>query len=159
LKTVGLILIFAACTFFGFSVSRKKREAIEYTGALILLIEYMRLQIRDYRSELGEIYSSYKNDFLSRIGFIDHLRSSGFGVALQNTYREFGIDDDLYRTLSAFSESLGRSDAQTQTDMCDRIIERLNECKNARQESYANEKKLYSALGILAGALIVIILL
>ena len=159
MKIFGLCFVFAACALTGYLVSRSGLRSIEYLHSLISFVSFVRHRIEYFRSELPVIFSEYEDRYLEKIGFLKVLRESGLAAALEYCGRDIVLGQSEYRILTGFANSLGKSDAESQIRSCRSVIEALEEKLRKMNEEYPKQKKISQTLGILSGALLVILLI
>ena len=85
--------------------------------------------------------------------------SEDFGAAFHGSLAPLPLSDEERGVLSDFSETLGKSDRESQLFACDEALCRLNElCKKASEEA-KKQSRMWTSLGALGGAFAVILLI
>ena len=158
MKILGMVLLFAACSFAGIISAAQKADTIKYIEALISLVSFIKFKISSCRTELNEIYGEFENEYMKKCGSLQILRDKGFKEALIYSDKRTKLPENEARTLREFAEKLGSSDVQDQLETLDATMMLLSDCRDELKEKYPSQKKLYVSLGMLAGALAVIIL-
>ena len=153
-----MALLFTACSLAGIISAAQKADTIKYTEALISLVSFIKFKISSYRTELSEIYCEFENDYMKKSGSLQILRDKGFKEALIYSDKRTKLPENEARTLREFAEKLGSSDVQDQLENIDAALRLLGDCRDELKEKYPSQKKMYISLGMLAGALVVIIL-
>ena len=153
-----MVLLFTACSLAGIFSAAQKSDTIKYTEALISLVSFIKFKISSCRTELSEIYCEFENDYMKKCGSLQILRDKGFKEALIYSDKRTKLPENKARTLREFAEKLGSSDVQDQLDNLDAALKFLGDCRDELKEKYPSQKKMYISLGMLAGALAVIIL-
>ena len=158
MKFIGLVLIFTACSLAGVVSAAKKADMMKYTEALISLISFMKFKISNCRTELYDIYGEFENEYMNRRGILKILKDDGFKAALEYSCLYAGFEENEARALFDFADKLGSSDVHDQIENIDYVMKVLDARFDDQKKNYPSQKKLYISLGMLAGALAVIIL-
>lgn len=158
MKILGMVLLFSACTLAGVFSAVYKAEAIKCTEAYLSLVSFIKFKISCYRTELNEIYCEFENEYMKKNGSLQILRDKGFKAALLHSENKVKLPENEFKAMAGFAEKLGSSDVQGQIENLDFALKILGEFHDSLKEKYPSQKKMYISLGMLAGALAVIIL-
>ncbi|MDR1630933.1 MAG: stage III sporulation protein AB [Oscillospiraceae bacterium] len=167
-KVFAVAIIMISSTLTGVHLSKGLLlRAAELEKARVFIV-YCRTQIRYAARNVEEIIRSYIDDHRSALPlFIRQDLQLPGGVSVQERIVEAlesprikkGLKATDIACLRAFVSSLGEGDVESQTALCDLyeslINERLADARE-RAEKYAG---LYTALGVLAGLAVSILLI
>ena len=159
MKPFGLTLVFVSFALCGFIVSRAKLQTIKYITSLVALISEVKQGILYYRRELPDIFARFDDRFLLDTGFLRMLRERGLLTALEKTSSIIRIPDSEYRLLVDFAYKLGKSDTETEKELCEKTQKVLEALLDKMKADYPKQRKIALSLGILAGSLFVILLI
>ncbi|MGN0620688.1 MAG: stage III sporulation protein AB [Porcipelethomonas sp.] len=159
LKIIGVIMIFTAFSWAGFSFStalRRKTERLEnerkLTEDLSTLIRYRALTLREIVSQLSD-NPSYK-----KMGFIIYTAGSDRFVPFPEAW-EKGVqkDTELSRMekdiLIKMGYELGKTDMEGQLAALSLYGGQLEKRLSEENEKYLKKGKMYRSLGVLFGAM------
>jgi stage III sporulation protein AB len=164
-----MIAIFLVCSAAGLLKSAELSKRVRQLDALKGAINLISTEIRYFASPVDVI--------MKKLNALDEYRELGiFGLCERNlaVMRDFSkawaasIDEAKprlalnkgdYETLLWFGTMLGATDIEGQTANCERYGELLSQRLERAHEDKAKRGKMYSTLGILAGAFFVVILL
>lgn len=142
-------------------------RATELEKARVLIV-YFRTQMRYAARNVEEIIRSYIDDHKSGLPLFvrqDLLLPGGVSVqeriieTLENPRVKKGLKATDIACLKAFVSSLGEGDVESQTALCDLYESLINERLFEAREQAEKYAGLYTALGVLAGLAVSILLI
>lgn len=165
MKNVLIILIMLICTLIGryFSVRLKKR--CRFLKNIAYLLEEIRLMIEFESAEVSEIIERLtKIQRLSEIGFLNTISSemnigTEFDRLWENSveYQQYSfLSNEEKEFLKDIGRKLGKSDLRGQLNAIKYEQLELEKMIKSADEENSVKSKLYSSLGVLCGAFIVI---
>ena len=157
-KYIGFVFI-AVCSFFfgnGLAVGEKKR--IDRGEGMYRLLSHICREIENFRTPLDLIYSGFTDKTLEEIGLLEKIRKRSLEQALSESGNIFCYGEATYKALLSFAANLGKSDPADQVSRCRYIISLVSEDVKKAWDIYPKNKKMYSSLSLLAGAMIIILL-
>lgn len=165
IRLIGVFMIFSACCAAGMIISasiRKKLERLNLfrrmSDEISTFIRYNSLTVREIFMKLQE------NKAYSSLAFINAYDYGFKGRAAAAIWLE-GIDSDPELTadekhiLSQLGTQLGTTDTQGQLSVISIFNEELEAMIKKQSERYAVKGKLYRSIGVLAGAMLGILII
>lgn len=140
-------------------MAEKERHRICCIEALLLLVREIRRSISFSMIPLEEIYKRYKDNALTKCGFLNLLRTDGLFSAYIQKSHVFGLDSFSDLRFKAFAERVGKHPAEEEVRGCDEIDDLLSNTLEQIKKDYPVKQKLYMALGSCLGIGAVILLL
>lgn len=159
MKYIGLFLIFVCCTTGGMILAGGVTRSLSLCEAMLLFVRHIRNQVSYYKTSVGEICASFHNEAFQRCGMDQILAEKGFPAALQEKEGALSLDEDAFRALTSFAERLGSLSYDEQILDCDYIAETLERAIAVKREGISSKRQIYSSMGLLCGAMAVLILL
>lgn len=169
LKVGGIIVVFAACVAAGLmktaSLAKRVRELQTFLNALSMISD----EIRFFATPTNEIISKLDNaegyKQLRIFAFcrenLKHTRdfSKAWGDALASAKPFLSLDDGDIEALSWFGSVFGTTDAQGQTANCERYYNLLQQRLECARDDKEKRGKMFTSLGVLAGAFFAVMFL
>ena len=84
---------------------------------------------------------------------------TGFADAFRRSIEPLPLHDAERDVLLAWSETLGKSDRESQLFACDEALCRLNELQKEAEEEAGKQARMWTSLGAVGGAFAVILLI
>lgn len=162
MKQLALILILAASSFMGIFKSRTLKLRAEELRGIISAVEHIKTGISFGRKSLPILFSEIEKE-VCPLFYSVGTETDGKTVyeKYENIKNECGmwlVEDDK-KTVDSFFSSIGRSNVEDQTVLCDGTLFRLSKHLADAEEKYKKYGGLFSKSGVLAGLFIVILLL
>ncbi len=159
MKYIGLFLIFVCCTAVGMSLAGGVTRSLSLCEGMLAFVRHIRSKVSYYKAPVGEICASFQNEAFRRAG-VDHLISErGLSKALELERGAFSLEEDAYDALQGFAGRLGSLNYDEQIADCDYIAEMLETAIEKKRESIPAKRQIYSTMGLLGGAMAVLILI
>lgn len=159
MKYVGLFLIFVCCTTGGMILAGSYSRSLSLCEAMLQFVRHIRNQVSYYKTSVGEICTSFHSEAFERCGMDQMLAEKGFPATLQEKEGALSLEEDAFRALTAFANRLGSLPYDEQIMDCDYIAETLERAIAAKREGLSAKRQIYSSMGLLFGAMAVLILL
>lgn len=159
MKYVGLFLIFVCCTAAGMSAAGSVTRSLSLCEGMLRFVRHIRSQVSYYRSSVGEICTSFENESFQRSGMDRLIAERGLSGALEEMQGALSMEEDAYHALQSFAKRLGTLSYSEQISDCDYIAKTLEEAIVKKREGIYAKRQIYSSLGLLGGAMVVLILL
>lgn len=159
MKYVGLFLIFVCCTAAGMSAAGSVTRSLSLCEGMLRFVRHIRSQVGYYRAPVGDICTSFENEAFGRAGFDRLIAERGFAVALEEMQGALSMEEDAFCALQSFARRLGSLSYDEQIADCDYIAKTLEDAIVIKREGIYAKRQIYSSLGLLGGAMVVLILL
>lgn len=159
MKYVGLFLIFVCCTAGGMSVANCFTRSLALCEGLLQFIRHIRSQVSFYKMPVGEMCASFHNDAFRQNHLNELIMQKGLANALIEKEGAFLLEEDVFRSIVSFANRLGSLTYEEQIGDCDCVIGMLEDAICKKRENIPAKKQIYSSLGVLGGAMVVLILL
>lgn len=159
MKYVGLFLIFVCCTAGGMAFAGGVSRSLSLCEGMLQFVRHIRSQVSYYKAPVGEICTSFQNEAFQRAGLDRLIAERGFYDALTAEQGALSLEEDAYTALLSFARRLGSLSYDEQIADCDYIAETLEEAIEKKRESIPAKRQIYSSMGLLGGAMAVLILL
>lgn len=161
LKLIGITLVSVAISMYGAYLSSRIKDRKNVRSALLELLVHIKTSIETTCLPLEEIYKSFSNKILEKIGFTKELcsgKNDSFlsAIHIADSY----LNKKLTELYSALSFSLGKSySGNTEVQkLAGYILLIEEECKKLSKED-DSKIELYRRLGLLCGLFAAVILL
>lgn len=167
MKLAGAFLCFAACALGGFFAGRRERERTALCEAFYSFFLYIRGQIDAYLTPTKQIFRSYADPTLEKIGFLraltahetDAVYHDAWQAAMRECASKWALNETQTALVAAFGASIGKTGGEMQLRQMDRYLSQMSaETERQRAEAKKNEK-LYRTLGLSLGAVAAILIL
>ncbi len=159
MKYIGLFLIFVTCTAGGMTLAGGVSRSLSLCEGMLAFIRHIRGRVSYYKSPVGEICTSFCHEAFRRSEMDRQIAERGFSEALRLQRGALSLDTDTYEALCAFAERLGSLSYDEQIADCDYIGQMLETAIAQKRESIPAKRQIYSSLGLLGGAMAVLILI
>ncbi|MBE6551309.1 MAG: hypothetical protein E7665_04155 [Ruminococcaceae bacterium] len=159
----GLALIFFSPFSASLYLSRSVLSGVCELEGYIKLIKATENEITSYMTKQGDIFASFKDEYLEKCGFLPLLRSSPIDEcsALEHALEEFDkntlIPKDCFDALVRFAEVLGKTSVQKQKEACSQCLYVLEKIHSEIKPDALKKAKVYKTIGLAAGAAAVIL--
>jgi stage III sporulation protein AB len=171
LKLLGSILVMAASTYLGFTLSRECAARPIQLRTLQSLLQMLENEISYLSSVLTEAFEKIGKSTNSEIGLFFSeaaaMLTNGTGLTAAQAWEQ-AVENKLGRTalnredgemLKAFGKLLGSSDREGQIKNIRLTADHMKLQEQKAEESRRRNEKMYRSLGVLGGLAIVIILM
>lgn len=171
LKIAGMIMIFTGCLFLGQKMGREQDLRLRELLILQQMVLYMKSEMMERRRPLSEVCQSLG----SRIAppFAEFLSNTGQAIRKRDGKRlsmiwkrnADAISGNLHLSMEDFAQFrelgniLENADVRTQCNFLEYYMEQLKNATEQERLAGRERKKLYQCLGMLSGALLVILIL
>lgn len=159
MKYIGLFLIFVCCTAVGVSAAGSVSRSLSLCEGMLRFVRHIRNQVSYYRSPIRDICTSFENEAFRRSGFDRLISERGFSSALEEMQGALSMEEDAYSALQSFAKRLGSLSYEEQISDCDYMARALEDAISKKRESMHAKRQIYSSLGLLGGAMVVLILI
>lgn len=165
LRVIGVLLIFSACCCTGINMSLKMRKKLErlelfrrMTDETATLIRYRGLTVREIMTQLRSNAAYTGLDFLQSGDYSDRSHPAA-EIFMECTREDMCLSAEEKRFLIRFASELGTSDVKGQLSAISILSEELDVMIKAQSEKYAVKGRLCRSMGILAGAMLGILII
>ncbi|MFA6729509.1 MAG: stage III sporulation protein AB [Eubacteriales bacterium] len=161
IKLMASGLIVAVGWFAGGAYADIKKQGYLELCGVIRLLETLKSGILYSRAELYGMFFDFSDKTLSENGFLEELNrnpSSHAGEAFKRAAERLSIDQKIKDVLTAFGDTLGLLDRDTQVERLESCVSFLESEKTSLKETLESKLKSYRYLGALGGSLAAIIL-
>ncbi|MBQ8382462.1 MAG: stage III sporulation protein AB [Clostridia bacterium] len=159
MKLIGLFLIFVCCTAGGMALAGGVSRSLSLCEGMLAFVRHIRSKVGYYKAPVGEICTSFQNEAFHRVGLDGLIAERGFAQALEMERGALLLEEDAYQALLSFAKRLGSLSYDEQIADCDYIGEVLETAIEQKRESIPAKRQIYSSMGILGGAMAVLILI
>lgn len=161
IRVIGCLLIFAGCAGFGFSAADKEQKKYRMTKLYKRVLCEISCMISSGMTT-GEIFSHLRDsrDYKDIKILSLNCNSDNFRKEISeeiNHCNELG--NDMKKVLVSFFEQLGLSDTESQKMYVKLACEETDNHLEDMKTNIHNKMRFYKAMGVLAGAFVVIIII
>ena len=157
LKLFGSALILFVGWGIGYSASRRAKEALEASRALLSLIRFIRGQIESFCLPREQIFSRFEHSYLARTGFLDALLEHGsLTLALECLPC---LPPEVAALVTAFDGELGKGYQAEQLRLCDYYIDALSAYIDEGSGTLPSRTKVTRTVSLAGAAMLVLLLL
>jgi stage III sporulation protein AB len=168
-KLAGLLAVFTCCAAAGISksnsISKRVRQLEAFSNAIALVsteIRYFASPVDVLMAKLNSL-AEYKDLRAFGICHRNFRKCRDFQKAWEDAINEskqfLSLDEGDYETLLWLGQVLGTTDVEGQTASCERYRELINQRLSQARADQASKGKMYTSLGILAGAFVFVLLI
>jgi len=169
LRLLGAVLLMGGASAIGFSAAAQLRARVTCLRAFLGAVEYMERELAFRLTPVPVLFNS--------LAAMDITLAKGFFVRCVKGLTELGekplhvlwcealeksklpLDDDETRTLAELGNVLGRYDGDGQREALALVHGRLARFLECAEEERNRLEKVYGALGLSAGAFLLLVLL
>jgi len=169
IRLAGCIMLLASSTALGFGAANSMKERIKELDSMILSIRAMELELAARRTPLPELLKRAGHCASGRINLFYNLCESRLGksegVIFSEIWKaaaetvELHIKEQETMLFLEVGNILGRYDAGSQCAALQTAREQFAGFAENAKEQYSRMGRVYSTLGIAAGALLMIVLI
>lgn len=159
MKYIGLFLIFVCCTAGGMIVAGGVSRSLLLCEGMLQFVRHIRSQVSFYKTPVEEMCTSFQNEAFHQSHLDTLIVEKGLECALVEKEGALLLEEDTFRALLSFSKRLGALSYDEQIADCDYVIQALEEAIVKKRENIPAKRQIYSSLGVLGGAMAVLILL
>lgn len=160
IKTLGSATFVVAAIYYGAIMIREERSKLTTSDAICEMIRYVRDNIEHFMKPLPDIFASYRNDTLERIGFLSDVRENGLRDAQLDRY--FGknyVDGEVFAVLADFCGKIGGGYRDDEIRLCDYAIARIEKRTAKMKDDFSSKTKIYRTLPPLFALSILLIIM
>ncbi len=156
LKAIGTVIILTACCLYGNALTKSAERSLLATDALISFVAYINTSIKTARIPLGNIFSSFFNEELSKLGFIEKLNSDGLAAAIK-TVEEY-LSAEGIEAMNYLNANIGGMDIESQSRICEYVEDKLKKELESMKQTFNEKRRMYRMLPVLAGISVIILI-
>ena len=158
-RLIGAAALLLLSVYTGASLASMEKKRLRQTEGFLLLVRYIREQISCFRRPLPEIYTGFSNEALENAGFLPALAEGDFSSALARARDTLYLEDEEFKLLGAFGESVGQSFEEEQKALCAYTERELEKALARRREETPKRVRVLRTLCAVFGGMIIILLL
>ncbi|MBR7084790.1 MAG: stage III sporulation protein AB [Oscillospiraceae bacterium] len=162
MKLFGIWLLFAGCAGAGFYAGHQVRRHIKEYHKILYFLEDCEILLRYQNLTLEELFHTLAGkeeyihfDFLQRLDRRGEIPERLWKEAL----KESSFTGGAVQALEALGSTLGKSDLQGQLKALELCRGQIKHILKETQKTSQQKSKLYPSLGVLGGAMLVILFL
>lgn len=171
MKWLGLLLIFAACSGYGLLLDYRKKMRLREIENFIFVFELLRAEIDYGLTPIGEACLNVAEGAMPQVAAIFRDFEKGMsqrecaelGVlwrqSLDRNWNQFHLEAGEHQILEQFGIAVGYLDKGLQKKNIDMVLSRLGHLKEQATEQFERTSRLYTTVGMLVGAGVVILLI
>lgn len=159
MKYIGLFVIFVCCTVGGMALSGAVSRSLTLSEGLFQFVRYIRGQVSYFKMPIGTICERFQNDAFQKCNLDRLICEKGLSAAFEEKKGQLSLSSETYTALHDFSERFGTLSYEAQIADCDYLSGVLEREIASKKEEYHAKKQIYSSMGLLGGAMAVLILL
>lgn len=156
-KIFGTLTLLTITAYLCYQASRLEMKRVRQAEGFLLLLRHVKAQISCFCAPTCDIFSSFENEALSDIGFLEELKKGDFCRAVSLCRDKIYLDEGEINLLIAFGHELGKGYRQQEIEGCDYYISEL-ECAYAKKrEEQPKKSRLYRSLVLTGGLMLIIV--
>lgn len=159
MKYIGLFVIFVCCTVGGMAMSGAVSRSLTLSEGLYQFVRYIRGQVSYFKMPIGTICEHFQNEAFQKCRLDRLICEKGLSAAFEEKKGQLSLSPEAYSALLDFSARFGRLSCEEQIADCDYLSAVLEREITAKKEESHAKKQIYSSMGLLSGAMAVLILL
>lgn len=152
-------MIFVCCTVGGMSLSGAVSRSLALSEGLLQFVRYVRGQVSYFKMPVGAICKGFQNETFHKHQFDKLICEKGFAAALDEKKGQLNLSSETYSTLTEFARRMGTLSYEEQIADCDYAAAALEKEIASKKEEIPAKRQIYSSMGLLGGAMAVLILL
>ncbi|MBQ0009966.1 MAG: stage III sporulation protein AB [Ruminococcus sp.] len=166
MRWVGAGFLFCSVFGCGILLAGQEKERTRQCEAFLNFFEYIKNQIHYFLAPTKQIYRDYRDEVLSKTGFLDCLSQEGDGV-YQNRWEEafaacrdrIMLSREQAQIVLAFGSCIGKSNEEMQMNSFEYYIKAMTKETEKQRSVCAKNVKLYQTLGLTVGAMAALLFL
>lgn len=162
MKVLGLIILFAVPSAFGFFKSQGYLNARDILHGFIGLINFIKREISSYLTPQQEIYNKFYDKTLDKIGFLSTLRETTgdtpLAQALMCTKDKLLLKDETFELLLEFALTFGTLCEKEEVSKCEKLIQDLEEIYKEQKEETREKTRLCRTAWCMIGLALVLLM-
>ncbi len=157
---MGAFVLVMSSYFIGIKLSQKEGEGMKALESIISLLRYMKRRMTAENQSLLNIFSSYKDEYLSNCGFLNKLckSQSSFPILWRDAVSLLPLSENAKRELFHFSRDLGKLPLEEQIlridSCCEALSKELSEIRIALPKKQKSIKTVCSLFGLLTAIIL-----
>lgn len=162
MRLMGGLLIVSAFSFCGVSFAGEARTEIRALEALLSLLRTLSQRLAWGKEPLRSLFSSYRDPYLERTGFLPLLRAAegrSYPDAWGRALRLLPLPPEAMRQAQSFGASLGRVSLEAQLEHLSLCVASLEICHRDAQNHARQKCRSTVALWVLTGLLVALLLI
>lgn len=159
MKYIGLFVIFVCCTVGGMALSGAVSRSLALSEGLLQFVRYVRGQVSYFKMPVAAIFKGFQNETFQKYQFDKLICEKGFVAALEEKKGQLNLSHETFAILSEFARRMGTLSYDEQIIDCDYAALALEKEIASKKEEIPAKRQIYSSMGLLGGAMAVLILL
>lgn len=159
MKYVGLFVIFVCCTVGGMVLSGALTRSLSLSEGLLQFVRYVRGQVSYFKMPIDTICKGFQNEAFSKAELDRLICEKGLKTALEEKKGQLNLSAETYNALLEFADRMGTLSYDEQIADCDYTVSELEKEIANKKAEFPAKKQIYSSMGLLSGAMAVLILL
>ncbi|MEG0578366.1 MAG: stage III sporulation protein AB [Niameybacter sp.] len=171
LKVIGMMMVFAGCSWSGIYLDLKYRKRIKELENLIYAFEYLKGEINyrltplheaclrvgiDSRHEIGQLFICFAKLLRGKHSVDGNVL---WQEAIKKERYRYHLNNEDYQLLSEFGRGLGHMDKEMQQGNIDLMQNKLKLTLDLALKEQERSSKLRTGMGILVGACLCILII
>lgn len=159
MKYIGLFVIFICCTVGGMAVSGALSRSMALSEGLLQFVRHVRGQVSYFKMPVDAICRGFQNESFQKYGLDKLICEKGLANAIEANKAQLNLSSETYALLLDFAHRMGTLSYAEQINDCDYLIGQLEREISSKKDEFPAKKQIYSSMGLLGGAMAVLILL
>lgn len=159
MKYIGLFVIFVCCTVGGMTLSGGLSRSLSLAEGLLQFVRYVRGQVSYFKMPISAICEGFRNETFQKLDFDKLICEKGLAAAIEEKKGQLSLSPETYALLLEFARRMGTLAYDEQIVDCDYAAGALEKEIAAKKAEFPAKKQIYSSMGLLGGAMAVLILL
>ncbi len=156
-KIFGTLTLLIITAYLCYEASSLEAKRVRQTEGFLLLLRHIKAQISCFCAPTDDIFSSFENESLSAIGFLQKLKEGDFCSAVHSCRDKIYLDEEEINLLTAFGRELGKSYRQEEIEGCGYYIGELESAYAKKREEQPKKSRLYRSLVLTGGLMLIIV--
>ncbi len=160
MKLLGAAIIISVCCYIGFSTAKSEADKAKTVDSVLNLLSYMKRRISAERTPVFDIFSSFSDEYLEKIGFLPILRSHRYisNDLWKEALSALALSEEVKNELMHFGAELGSLPLEEQLKRIKSCADFLDSERAFLREALPKKQKSIKAFWLLSGILAAIIL-
>ena len=156
---IGAALVFFSAAYVGMAAASLHCLRVKQLEAFCSLIAHIGAQIDGFLTPLDEIFRTYNDPLLVKLGFLGSVGDAGYMEAFEKCGSRIYLKSSETAVLRSFFDGLGHTSAASEVKHCLLFEKKLSEIAGKARSELAQKMKICRVLGIIIGIMLVVILL
>ncbi len=147
MKYIGALFIMCGCIVLSYFYECKERSRLSHLIKIRDFINYIKIKINFFLTPCHQLFSEYDDEFIKKL--------------IENNFDNVSdyYDEPILSDITHFFANLGNGLKEEQINLCDYIIQKLDDSIKKVEGEIKNKIKIFRTLTLFGGGCLVILMI